>query len=315
MMKLTLLLLAAIMELIPYGETFLKPLQKRDSILVADQLEYGFQIDSIQAGTVLALPDFSRFSGDTLTLVRGWKLDTLKARRRQPWHSVRASVVIAPFEEGTYHLPDIPVLRRVDGKEDTLVFAASEMEVKTMPVDTATFVPHDLKGQIGYPLTARDILPWLLCGLGLAALIAAILLWRERRKTRERQAEAEPAHIVALRRLEHFRGEKYWAPDKQKIFYSGVTDALKAYIEARYEVDAPEMTTAELFSALERTGDLDRDLCAELRQLFERADFVKFAKYLASDEENAAVLPLSVRFVTATYQSALEEEQQQRHEL
>jgi hypothetical protein len=28
---------------------------------------------------------------------------------------------------------------------------------------------------------------------------------------------------------------------------------------------------------------------------------VKFAKYVASDEENAGVLPLSVRFVSETY--------------
>ena len=34
------------------------------------------------------------------------------------------------------------------------------------------------------------------------------------------------------------------------------------------------------------------------KELFDRADFVKFAKYVASDEDNAAALPVAVRFVT-----------------
>ena len=34
---------------------------------------------------------------------------------------------------------------------------------------------------------------------------------------------------------------------------------------------------------------------------------MKFAKYIASDEENAAALPLAVRFVASTYQMEVEE--------
>ena len=35
---------------------------------------------------------------------------------------------------------------------------------------------------------------------------------------------------------------------------------------------------------------------------------MKFAKYVADDEENAQALPLSVNFVTSTYQAQIEEE-------
>ena len=44
-------------------------------------------------------------------------------------------------------------------------------------------------------------------------------------------------------------------------------------------------------------------------ELFERADFVKFAKFTASDEDNAAVLPMAVKFVTSTYQADVEREE------
>lgn len=67
-----------------------------------------------------------------------------------------------------------------------------------------------------------------------------------------------------------------------------------------------EMTTAEMFDNMKAT-DAPADLIAEIRDLFERADFVKFAKFTASDEENAAALPVAVRFVTSTYQADVEE--------
>ena len=65
-----------------------------------------------------------------------------------------------------------------------------------------------------------------------------------------------------------------------------------------------EMTTAEIFDDL-KGSDIPPELYQEMKALFERADFVKFAKYTASDEDNAKVLPGAVRFVTATYEQEI----------
>ena len=319
-MKVLTLILAAMLDMVPAGQAYLKQLQPRDSILIADQLEYGFQLDSLAEDTPIALPDFANASNDTLTLVRSWQLDTTATLRvRQPGgkgraqlYNIRGSIVLAPFEEGTYHLPPIPVLRGTD----TLVFEGLDMEVKTMPVDTATFQIHDIKGQLRYPVTFKETLPWIGGVLLLAALVAVLVWWLRRRSTAAAGAQKkDPAYIVALRELDKWRGDKFWAPDKQKAYYSGITDALKTYIEDRFGVDAPEMTTAELFDALKQAEDLPADLREELRGVFECADFVKFAKHTASDEDNARALPTAVRFVTSTYQTVLEEEQKNEHEL
>ena len=159
-MKVLMLILAALLDVVPAGKAVLRQLQPRDSILIADQVEYGFQLDDVPAGTALALPDFTKVSNDTLTLVRGWQLDTLSTQRARKGgaalHSIRGSIILAPFEEGHYRLPEIPVLRAREGADpDTLLFEALEMDVKTMPVDTATFEVHDLKGQMTYPLTFK----------------------------------------------------------------------------------------------------------------------------------------------------------------
>lgn len=318
-MKLLILILTALLDIVPSGDATLQQLQKRDSILIADQIRYGVTIEDVKAGEKIALPDFSAASNDTLTILGGWQLDTLvngKAVRsrnakaaarllRKPF-ALNASIVLVPFEEGHYALPDVPVIR----ESDTLVFKGLEMDVKTMPVDTATFEIHDIKGQILYPVTFKELLPWIGGGL-LAAALIALAVWLIIRASK-RKAEAlkpkDPAYIVALRELDKYRSDKYWAPDKQKAFYSGITDALKFYMDERFGVDAPEMTTAELFDALKSDKDITPEMYSSLKELFERADFVKFAKHIASEQENAAALPLAVRFVTTTYQTDLEKE-------
>ena len=318
-MKLLILILTALLDIVPSGDATMQQLQKRDSILIADQIRYGVTIEDVKAGEKIALPDFSAASNDTLTILGGWQLDTLvngKAVRsrnakaaarllRKPF-ALKASIVLVPFEEGHYALPDVPVIR----ESDTLVFKGLEMDVKTMPVDTATFEIHDIKGQILYPVTFKELLPWIGGGL-LAAALIALAVWLIIRASK-RKAEAlkpkDPAYIVALRELDKYRSDKYWAPDKQKAFYSGITDALKFYMDDRFGVDAPEMTTAELFDALKSDKDITPEMYSSLKELFERADFVKFAKHIASEQENAAALPLAVRFVSTTYQTDLEKE-------
>ena len=319
-MKLLVFILALALDVIPAGEAALEQLQKRDSILIADQLRYSVTLQGLKEGTAVALPDLKAVSNDTLTVIGGWQLDTLDRKGRpirsrnakaakkaiKNGFSLRAGIILAPFEEGTYQLPDIPVLK----DQDTLIFSGLEMDVKTMPVDTATFVIHDIKDQINYPVTAKEVLPRVLGGLAAAGLIA-LLVWlivRSQRRKAEAAKPKEPAYIVALRELDKYRSDKYWAPERQKAFYSGITDALKAYMDDRFGVDAPEMTTAELFAALKGDKDITPQMYLELKELFERADFVKFAKFIASDEDNARALPLAVSFVTTTYQQDLEKE-------
>ena len=296
------------------GETFLEPLQKRDSVLIADQLRYGVVLQNVKENTPLALPEFKMEKDSPLEIVGSWQLDSTRVSRGKESparYDIRASIILSAFWGGSYELPDIPVL--LDG--DTLVFrAAQQLEVKELPVDMENFQPNDIKPQVKFPYTFKEVFPWVLGVLVLAALIYLLVRWLlSRRKAAVEKENAEPAHIRALRKLDAFRSDKFWVPEKQKAFYSGVTDALREYIASRYGFGAMEMTTAEIFDDLKGT-DVPADLYEEMKELFERADFVKFAKFTASDEDNAKVLPGAVRFVTTTYQSVLEAESKKEGE-
>lgn len=300
---------------------FLKPLQERDTTLIGDQFLYGVHLKEVPAGTQIAVPEYSEGYVENVEIVMPFFADTLKAygKRKAPEaHDIDLAMVITSFEEGRHVLPPIAIGRILPGSEtiDTLVFEPQSIDVFTMPVDTTTYQIHDIKGQINYPVTFAELLPWL-GGLWLL-IVLGILVWAltglKKRQEAEAEARKDPPYVVALRKLDAFRGNKYWAPEKQKAYYSGITDALREYIDARYGIDAPEMTTAEIFRDL-RTSGLRADLYEDLKKLFETADLVKFAKAYATDEENAAALPAAVRFVTTTYQEQLEEEQPEEEEV
>lgn len=300
-------------ELVYQKGAFLKQLQERDSILIADQLLYGFDLNGVEEGTMFAFPQLQDTLMEGVEIVRGWHLDTLNLKKGKNGtpnvYDLRGGIVITSFDQGQYALPPLSMQRMTkDGVVDTLVFDSQLLDVKTMPVDTATFQLHEIKGQIKYPITFKEVLPWVGAVLGILGVIA-LIVWLVIRYSKKRGAEAEkkePAHIVAFRKLDKYKGNKMWAPEKQKAFYSGVTDALREYIDARYDIGAMEMTTADIMKELKKT-DISEELQIGLKELFERADYVKFAKYIASDEENAAALPLAVRFVASTYQMEVEE--------
>lgn len=295
---------------IPAGEAFLEPVTPRDSILIADQVRYGLQLKDVPEGTPMQLPALQPEKDSPLMILGGWQVDSVrvsKRKERPARYDIQASLTLAAFMGGVYELPPLAVV--LDG--DTLVYRPQKLEVTEPVIDMETFEPHDIKPQVKFPYTLLELFPWIYGGALALMALAALILWLvTRSKAAEEQRETEPAHIRALRRLDKFRGDQYWQPDKQKAFYSGVTDALREYIVSRFGVSALEMTTAEIFDGL-KGSDIPADLYQEMKELFERADFVKFAKYTASDEDNAKVLPGAVRFVTTTYQTELEEEQKQ----
>lgn len=302
--------------LIRSEESFLEPLQKRDTALIGDQFRYGFHLKDVAEGTRFALPDFSKGFMDSVEIVFPFRMDTVRTyggKNEPKSYDIDVSMVITSFDEGCYELVPLS-LARASGVDrvDTLVFDSRTLDILTMPVDTATYQIHDIKGQIRYPLKASELVPYVIGAILLALIV--FFVWKfivARRGRRGDASHSDPPYLVALRKLEKYRDGRYWAPEKQKAYYYGITDALREYIDARYGIDALEMTTAEIFKDLKSSG-VPADLYDEMKALFETADFVKFAKASASDEENSAALPTAVRFVTVTYQSQLAEEEAAR---
>lgn len=293
-------------------EAALRSRLSRDSILIGDQIEWMLDLQ-LAPGEAASISKPGEQPVPGVEAFGEMAFDTLSAKKGSL--SLRGHVTLTSFDSGSYQLPPLYVLMaRADGSVDTLEYAGPRLAVNTIPVDTATFQPYDIKGQIRYPLTFKEVIPWVGLALLVAALVWLLLRWiRLRRQNRDffgKPVVKDPPHIVALRSLEKTRAQKLWQAGKQKQFYTQVTDALRQYIAERYDVAALEQTSAEMFRALQ-DKDIDPNLKDRLKDLFATADFVKFAKHTATDQENENAIPTAIRFVNETYMKEIEKEEDQ----
>jgi hypothetical protein len=101
---------------------------------------------------------------------------------------------------------------------------------------------------------------------------------------------------VALRQLEGIRD--VGALDA-RVFYFRLSAILRAYIEGRYGLNAPEMTTEELLPNIGLV-DLPMDLDLRLRELLLSTDPIKFAALPASRQKMESDLAFAYAFVEKT---------------
>ncbi|MBR3030556.1 MAG: hypothetical protein IKH93_05350 [Bacteroidales bacterium] len=281
----------------------------RDSILIGDQVELILDLQMNEGeGFLIAAQSEQLVPG--VETIKGMTVDTLSVKKGKI--DIQAHLTITSFDSGSYVLPPmLALIQNSRGEIDSLLYKGPELYVNTIPIDTATYEIKDIKGQIGYPVTFKEILPWLLLALLIAALVYLIIRLVNARRNNltlfGKPVQKDPAHIVALRDLEKIRKQKLWQNNKQKQFYTAVTDTLRYYISERFGIVTMERPSGEMLEDLKKQ-DIEENTFDKIEKLFGRADLVKFAKYEASAEENEETIPDAVQFVNSTYVSQLEEE-------
>ena len=88
-----------------------------------------------------------------------------------------------------------------------------------------------------------------------------------------------------------------------KLFYSRLTEILRAYIEPRFGIDALDRTTAELRTEMKRMNLEDR-LHDLLFALLDSADLVKFAKFRPTADQAERDFQAGWLFVHETSQKS-----------
>ncbi len=199
---------------------------------------------------------------------------------------IRRSWVIAAFETGRLEVSGLPLaVMHADGVVDTLWTEPLPLEVISLVQDTLDAQIRPLRSLVEAPRLWKRIAFWAV--LGLAVLAALFMLWRSYlRRRADRLAgnvssiPARPAHLVALDELDRIKSLGLIENGEVKRFHILVSEAIRCYLEARYDVLAPEMTTWELTAALKGRRDMDPGLKELLRGFLEDCDMVKFAKYV-----------------------------------
>jgi hypothetical protein len=142
---------------------------------------------------------------------------------------------------------------------------------------------------------------WLFYILGavliLAVIGAAIYYWKKSRNHKRAPVEVPVLpHEAAFRSLDALADVENM---DGKAFYFSLSNILRTYIEARYSINALEMTTEELLPKIDILS-LNREIHQELKDLLRSTDPVKFAGVPAAVSKMREHLAFVRNFVEQT---------------
>ena len=217
------------------------------------------------------------------------------------------NLTITGFDSGAYVIPPLSFEYSTPG--DTVKKSAETSPIPvfihTLAVDTTKDI-KDIKPPLSLSIALAEILPYAIGTIIIALIFAACYYIIKRRSRGEPiipEAPKRPAHEVALDALRSLESEHVWQRGLVKQYYSQLTDILRTYIEGRYGVMAMEMTTDEIMESHQVKG-LTREVKDPLNELLVRADFVKFAKFQPTPQENEKGIAMAQMFVEQTWRQS-----------
>lgn len=273
------------------------------NILLGDQIEYFLEIEYPKDATV-EFPNITDSLQSLIEVLGKSKIDTVDLDNKAFQKQMR-SYTITCFDSGSYRIAPKWFKINVNGKTDSVPTNGVSLFVHSMAIDTTRGLT-DIKMPYSAPLTLKEVTPYILGIILIAAIIFLVIYSIKRRKKNKPfftlpAKPKEPAHIVALRELDRIKNEKIWQKEKTKQYYSEVTDVLRVYIEDRFDMRAMEQTTDEILDGFRYRKDLlSEKSFTNLSQILSLADLVKFAKYKTLPDDDNLTLVNSYFFVNET---------------
>ena len=215
--------------------------------------------------------------------------------------SVSKKYTLTSFDEKLYYLPPMKVT--VDGK----LYESKSLALKVLTVNVDMkhpenfFGPKDVQNN---PFEWNDwslifwfsVLMVILCGIGYYLYL--IYKGHKPVSVNIKMIKRLLPHQKAMNEIEQIKANKMVTSENAKEYYTRLTDTLRKYIEDRFGFSAMEMTSSEIISRLQDTGD--QKMIEELKGLFRTADLVKFAKYSTLINENDMNLVNAIDFINST---------------
>lgn len=237
-------------------------------------------------GVKVNFPEFR--AEDTLTskveIISVSKPDTSKTESEKIM--IRQNYLITSFDSGSYVIPPFKFqLIDLDFQTNTLTLNVNNVQVNK---DEEI---KDIKQIYKPPFN------WLLF-IGITVLILIVLAlivtgiyfyirWKKN-KPIPIFTEPEiviPPYEIALQKLTQIKEEKIWQKGQDKLYYTQLTDVIREYFTSRFDIQAMEMTSAEILDALQ-TDEEAKAILGKLKQILSTSDMVKFAKRQPTAEEN-----------------------------
>ena len=162
----------------------------------------------------------------------------------------------------------------------------------------ASAATNDIRG-IKAPVAIPN--PWAWLGWSAAALALLALGWWAWRRWKKQQAMGPPEIVIPPHERARARLQEALALIAQpKPFCVAVSDAIRLYLEERFNLRAPDRTTEEFLDELQMSALLSFEQKRTLGEFLSQCDLVKFARHEPGENELRALYEAAVRLVEET---------------
>lgn len=214
----------------------------------------------------------------------------------------KTEYLLSTFDTGEYEIPPLEIGYTIG--LDTVLY---KIKTQAIAVNVASLNP-DEAGDI------RDIKPpiepdknytqliILISAIVLAIVISILLFYYIKRRKQgkalipRRSKPPRPAHEVALEDLQKLVDSDLRSAGKIKQYYIELSEITRVYIENRFSILSLEMTTDQLLEEMTREN-LAGEYIDMMRPFLVECDFVKFAKYIPSEETTDSSTQIAFDFV------------------
>ena len=192
-----------------------------------------------------------------------------------------------------------------------------EIEGKTVTVEVKSVLPDDEEPQdikdipdpVELPVNNTAFLLWIIIGTLVIASGFAAFLWLKRRKKSQDEIVRKPPHVIAYEQLEMLIASGLIEEGRIEAYYVLLSNTIRTYLENRFGLRAPEMTTEEFLAATANNSVLKDEHKKMLSRFLTHCDLVKFARYGPDVEEMNSAYESAKQFVheTAPVDTQIEE--------
>lgn len=205
------------------------------------------------------------------------------------------------YASGEHAIPAAAVKYRAKGHVDWRELSTKEIRVEVKSLLDAASAKDDIRDIRGPRSFAGRIWPYALAVLIALLIIAAVFIFIILKKKKEgHKAAPIPAHIIAYEALAALEKKDYIRKGQARAYYIELSDIVRHYLENRFNIRAPEMTTEEFLIKVKEDSALSPELKGLLRDFLTNCDLVKFARYQPAEAEADLSLASAKRLIGQT---------------
>ena len=251
----------------------------KKEITIADRINLSISVD-IEEDYEIELPAFGEKLEQFGIIDYHNAQPELKDNNRK---LIKKTYVLEPFLSGDYKISPMKIMFYKKGdKEDKHNIETPEVTVKVsslLPEDIKNLKLNEIEPPLPYPRSYRV---WIFSGAGILLVLllaVGIFLYRRRLNGREIIGERLKAHEIAYNELKVLVDENLIETGEIKQFYLRLSAIVRRYIENRFGLKAPEQTTEEFLTGLEKASEFPDEYKPLLKDFLKHCDLVKFARF------------------------------------